>query len=464
MATHDPAADPLRRHIGLASAVFLVVGNVIGSGIFLTPGLIARDLPSSGGIVMAWVIGGVISLLGALTYAELGAMLPRSGGLYAYLRAAYGARIAFLFGWASLTVILTGQIAGISLGFVEYLSYFWPAASTSSANAVSVMALPWGGVVTLGQLCGVALIAMLCAVNIFALQGGKFVAVTLTMAKVALLLLLPLLAFGSGHAIPPLTFGTTGDAGLFGALGLVLIPILFTYEGWANLSFAAGEIKDPARNVPRGLIIGISVVTLIYVLVNLTYLAALPIERMAGTLRAGDAAATALGGSAGASGFVALALLSTGGTIAAFIFVSARVFYAMARDGLFFAAVGHVHPRWGTPAVAVAVTGFWSIVLAQSGSYEQLYTFVLFGVLVFSMLTAAAVIVLRRRDPDAVRPYRVPGYPYVPLLFIAVMAMLAINTLVEKPFAAAIGTALIAAGLPIYELFRRRRAKDDVSG
>ncbi len=450
------SADAMPRHIGLTSAIFLVIGNVIGSGIFLTSGLIARDLPSTGGLLAAWLIGGVISLLGALSYAELGATFPRSGGLYAYLGEAYGPMTAFLFGWASLTIILTGQIAGIAIGFSEYLSVFWPAASTT--NVLSEVTIPGLGVRTLsgGQLVAAAMILILCAINIAALTGSRWFAVALTAVKVLVLVLIAGLALGAGNPLPPIRFEMPASQGFIAALALAMIPVLWTYEGWANLSFAAGEIKQPRRNLPLALTLGIGAVTLIYMLVNLAYLSALSIEDMAGVVRIGEAAAGELGGSSGAAIFTAIALLSTAGCNAALIFVSARMLYAMARDGLFMPAAGRLHPRYGTPATAVVLMGGWAIVLALSGSYEQLYTFVMVGVALFSTLTGLAVVILRVRRPNLERPYLTPGYPVVPLVFAGVMGLLGFNTLLVKPVESLIGIGLILSGLPLYFWFRKR--------
>jgi APA family basic amino acid/polyamine antiporter len=447
------------RHIGLNSAILLVVGNVIGSGIFLTSGLIARDLPSTGGLLAAWAIGGVISLLGALSYAEMGAAYPRSGGLYAYLAEAYGSMIAFLFGWASLTIILTGQIAGIAIGFAEYLAVFLPAASNSSV--IASYTLPGFGLRTIsgGQVVATVMILGLCWINIAALGGSRGFAVVLTAAKVLVLALIAVLALTAGNPVPAITFEMPQSQGFIAALALAMIPVLWTFEGWANLNLAGGEVKNPRRNLPLALVLGIGAVTFIYILVNLAYLSALSIEEMSGVVRIGEAAASKLGGSMGAGVFSAIALLSTAGCNAAMLFVSARMLYAMSRDGLFLPSAGKVHPKFGTPANAVMMMGGWAILLAVSGSYEQLYTFVMVGVALFSTLAGVAVIVLRLRKPDVERPYKTPGYPLVPLLFAGVMGLLGINTMFVKPVESMIGIGLILTGLPLYFWFRKRQAR-----
>jgi APA family basic amino acid/polyamine antiporter len=456
-ATERDAA--VERHIKFPGATMLVVGNVIGSGIFLTSGLMLSHLSSGGELVFLWLAGGLLSLCGGFTYAELGAMYPRSGGLYIYLAEAYGARIGFMFGWASLAVILTGQVAGVAVGFAEYLSYFIPAVSPGRVLwSVSFGKLGTPSV-SAGQLVAIASIALLAYLNMLNLHGSRNTAVYLTALKIIALLALVVFAFAATHQLGHLNWRLDLRWSHLPVLALAMIPVLYSYEGWSYLAFAASEVQDPSRNLPRALLTGIGMVTVLYVVVNLAYLSALPVESLRGVERVGEAAATASAGSLGATFVSFTALMSTLGGNAALIFVAARVFFAMSRQGALFRSFGRLHPTRGTPDRAVLLVCGWSAVLVLTGTYEQLYTFVTFAVILFSVAGGAAVFVLRRTQKARVRPYRSFGYPWVPGAFVLVMAGLAINTLVGAPVQSLMGLALVALGWPLYTLMRRRAAE-----
>jgi len=457
----EPVCSPtgdLRRHIGLSSAVLLVIGNAIGSGIFLTSGVMLQRLPSDSLLILAWVVGGVLTLCGALTYAEMAAMFPRSGGLYLFLHEAYGPLIAFLFGWASLLVILTGQIGAIALGFAEYFSYFFP--YFASAHVLFHVPLPNGYAIALtaNKVAAALAIAFLGLVNYSNARTSNHLNAVLTVAKIVGIAALPVLAifFSRVHPqwSPVLPSGMTGAASAF---GVALIAVLWAYDGWQYVPFAAGEIQNPQKNLPRSLMLGVALVVIIFIAVNLAYLHALPPEQMRGLLRVGEASATAMAGPI-AGRLISLAVLTSAfGCCAAMMLVCTRLFFAMARTGVFPSRFGKVHPRYGTPYAAVVLTTLWAMLYALSGSYEQLFTYVIFGGLIFAVLGGVSLFVLRRKLPNQVRPYRVWGYPVVPCIFIAGTFLLVVNTLRQKPLESFAGLSLILIGLPAYWYWHTRK-------
>ena len=448
--------EGLERHIKFPGATMLVVGNVIGSGIFLTSGLMLSHLSTGGELIFLWVAGGLLSLCGGFTYAELGAMYPRSGGLYIYLAEAYGSRIGFMFGWASLVVILTGQVAGVAVGFAEYLSYFIPGVSPSRVLWTIGLGKFGALSVSAGQLVAVASIAILAYLNMLNLHGSRNTAVYLTAFKIIALIALCVFAFSATHHLAQVRWKLDLHGPHLAVLALAMIPVLYSYEGWSYLAFAASEVQEPGKNLPRSLLAGIGTVTILYVVVNLAYLSALPVESLRGVERVGEAAATASAGPVGAAVVSLTALVSTLGGNAALIFVAARVFFAMSRQGALFRSFGVLHSIRGTPDRAVLLVCGWSALLVLTGSYEQLYTFVTFAVILFSVAGGAAVFVLRRSQKDRLRPYRAFGYPWVPAAFVLTMGGLAVNTLIEAPVQSLMGLGLVAIGWPLYTVMRRR--------
>lgn len=446
----QPPDEGLIRAIGLGSAIMLVVGCVIGSGIFLTTGGMAALVPSTSLLLAAWVLGGVLSIAGGLTYAEMGAMFPRSGGVYVFLKEAYGALPSFLYGWVSLLVIISGSIAAVAVGFAEYLSYFIPAAST--ANIVFSLPVPWGTfAVSAGQLVAAASIAVLGAVNYVGVRSGNMVNVVLTAAKVAGLVALPVMAIVAGNAQPSYTPVVPPDlARPLANFGVAMIAVLWAYESWYYVTYAAGEIKDPQRNVPRALVLGIAALIAIYLAVNIAYFYALSLDEIKGVTRIAEKAALALMGPSGAGFVAATVLLSTLGCNAAGILGGSRVLFAMATDGVFLPSAGKVHPEYRTPHVAIVSLTVWSIVLALSGSYDQLFTYVMFASILFSVATGIALFRLRRTRPGHPRPYRAWGYPIVPMVFVLGSAAFVLNTLMERPVESMIGIGILLTGVPAY--------------
>ena len=450
-----PADEGLLRAIGLGSAILIVVGAVIGSGIFLTTGGMAAHIPSASLLLMAWAVGGVLAITGGLTYAEMGAMYPRSGGVYVFLREAYGPLPAFLYGWASLLVVISGSMAAVAVGFAEYLSYFIPAVSTS--NVVLAMPVPWGSfTISAGQLVAATSLAVLGAVNYVGVRSGNMVNVVLTAAKVAGLIGLPVMALIAGNVTPSYTPVVPAEISRpLASFGIAMIAVLWTYESWYYVTYAAGEVKDPARNVPRALVIGVIILMTIYVIVNLAYLHTLTIDQMRGVTRIAELAMTTLVGPAGATFMAATVVISTFGCNAAGLLGGSRVLFAMALDGVFLPAASRVHTVYRTPHVAIVALTAWSCVLALSGSYEQLFTYVMFASILFSVAAGVALFVLRRRQPLTPRPYRTWGYPLVPLVFVIGSAAFVLNTLLERPVESLAGLGLLAIGLPVYWYSRK---------
>jgi basic amino acid/polyamine antiporter, APA family len=442
-----PSGDEgLARAIGLRSAILFVVGSVIGSGIFLTTGGMASVIPSASLLILAWILGGVLAIAGGLTYAEMGAMFPRSGGVYVFLKEAYGPLIAFLYGWAALFVVVSGGIAAVAVGFATYLSYFLPGLAFASIAGFSGT-----------KVVAASVILLLGAINYTGVRSGNMVNVVTTVAKVAALASLPIMALVAARAEP--VFLPIVPAGLdrpMASFGVAMIAVLWTYEAWYFITYAAGEIKDPQRNLPRALFGGISLLILIYVTVNLAYLYALSVDEMKGTTRVAERAATALVGPVGATFVAVTVMVSTFGNIAAAILAGSRLLFAMASDGVFLPVARRIHPRYRTPHVALIALTIWSALLALSGTYEQLFTYVMFASILFSVAAGVALFRLRRTMPDTPRPYRTWGYPVVPLLFIAGSTAFVLNTLFEKPVESLAGLGLLALGLPAYWYWGKR--------
>ncbi len=450
-----PSADEgLVRAIGLGSAILLVLGSVIGSGIFLTTGTMAQALPSATLILTAWICGGVVSLCGGLTYAEMGAMYPSSGGVYRYLREAFGSLPAFLYGWAGLMVFWSGGIAAVATGFAEYVSYFVPALST--AHVMWSVQTPIGSwQVSAAQIVAVACIVVLGAVNYAGVRAGNFVNIVLTVAKVTGLAALPLLAILFARTSPEWTPVVPPVPHPAAAFGVAMIAVLWANDAWYCITWLAGEMKQPQRDLPRALLGGIALLTLIYVTVNLAYFYALPMAEVQGVTRIGEHAATALVGPSGASLVAFTVVLSTFGCDNAAILAGARLLFAMSRDGVFLPPAARIHPVHRTPHIAIIALCTWSSVLALSGTYEQLFTYVMFASILLHMIGGVAVFRLRRIRPDYPRPYRVWGYPIVPAIFITASAAFVLNTLIARPRESLAGLGLLALGLPVYWYSKR---------
>jgi basic amino acid/polyamine antiporter, APA family len=447
--------------LGVLDSTFIVIGIVVGSGIFLSTGIMARDLPSPLLIIVAWALGGGFAMLGALTFAELGAAMPGAGGQYVYLRESYGPGAAFLFGWLVLLIYQTGAISSLMAAFVEYLGYFVPALGTGR-TLFTVTLRRWAWPVSSGQLLACALIVLLTIVNVRGLHGGKRLNNLLTWLKLGAIAAFVLFAFTAGRSgggPVQLNPESLSPGQLARGFGIGFIAVLWTFDGWNNISFAASEIRRPERTLPIALILGTLVTTVVYVAMNAAYLHALPISQMAGVTRIAEQAAITLFGTSAATVIVLVILVSVLGATHGSILTGARVYYAMAQDGLFFRSVGHVHPRFRTPHVALWLQAVWSCVLVLSGRYDQLFTYAMFSSLLLYAAAVASVFTLRRTRPDMRRPYRVPGYPVVPFLFLLAIVALIANTLIERPVESMTGLVLLALGVPAY-LFMRRESRD----
>jgi APA family basic amino acid/polyamine antiporter len=435
----------------------LTIGSVVGTGIFITTGDIARSLPHAGLILLVWVAGGLLTLAGALTYAELGAMFPRAGGQYHYLKEAYGPLPGFLFGWTAFLVVMTGGIATLAVGFGEYLGAFLPFFST--AHVLWSLPLgPWTWAVNGGQVAGATVIVLLSAVNYVGLREGAGVQNAVTLVKIASILALAVLGFAVAAPVTPHLFASAPAGGVLSGLGLGMIAVLWSYDGWYAVTTVAAEMRRPERDLPLGLIWGTAAVTALYTLTNLVYVRALPVEAMGATGRIGEAAAQALFGATAGRLITVAVLVSTFGCISATILYAARVYLPMAQDGVFFPSLARIHPRFHTPGACIVAQGAWSVLLTFSGTYEQLYTYVTFASLLFHTATGVAVFVLRRTQPQTVRPYRVWGYPLVPIVFILASLLLVGNTILERPVESLIGLAIVGLGLPAYAFWRRGSA------
>lgn len=454
--TEAGAGPQLVRGLSAWDGALVTIGSVLGSGIFLTTGTIARLVPHEGLILLLWVAGGLVTLAGALTYAELGAMYPRAGGQYEFLKIAYGPLWGFLFGWAAFLVIMTGGIATLAVGFGEYFGVFLPFFSTRNV----LFSLPLGPVrwsVNGGQLAGAAAIVVLTAINYVGLKQGAFVQNVVTLAKIGSLVGLGALGLFAASDVSPQLLRPLPQAGLWSALGVAMVAVFWSFDGWYAVTNLAGEMRKPERDLPLAIVAGTLAVTVLYVLMNLVYLRALPVAAIGETERIGEAAASALFGTLGGRLISVAVLVSIFGCISSTILYAARIYLPMAQDRLFFSRLAEIHPRHQTPGACLLAQGVWCVALTFSGSYEQLYTFVVFAVVVFHAMTGAAIFVLRRREPDTPRPYRTWGYPLVPAVFVVASVALVLNTLIEKPWESGIGLVLVLLGLPAYARWSRKR-------
>jgi APA family basic amino acid/polyamine antiporter len=458
MSEEAPASSPeLVRGLTALDGALVTIGSILGTGIFITTADIARSLPHAGLIVGVWVVGGLLTLAGALTYAELGTMFPKAGGQYHFLREAYGPLWGFLFGWASFAVIMCGGIAALAAGFGEYLGSFLPFFSTGHV----LLEVPLGAhrlAVNGGQLAGALAIVFLSAVNYIGLREGALLQNVVTWVKVGSILALGVLGVALPAAAAPRLVAPLPEHGLVAAFGVAMIAVLWSFDGWYAVTNLGGEMRRPERDLPLGIIGGTFAVTVLYVLMNVVYVRALPVETMGELPRIGEAAARVLFGPVGGKLISVAVLISTFGCISSTILYAARIYLPMAQDGAFFPALARVHPRYCTPAACIVAQAIWATLLTFSGTYQDLYTYVVFAVVLFHAATGAAVMVLRRTRPDAPRPYRTWGYPVVPLVFVASCLWLVANTLQEKPREAGIGLVILALGLPAYAYWRRASA------
>jgi len=451
-----PPAPTLVRSLGAVDGALITIGASVGSGIFLTTGDIARLCPQPSLILGLWAAGGLFALAGALAYAELGAMFPRAGGQYQFLKEAYGPLWGFLFGWTSFLVIMTGGVAAIAVGFGEYLGAFVP----SLGSGVELLSLKLPGVrwtVTGPQLTAAVSVLALTAVNWLGVREGALVQNIATALKFGALLVLVGIGLGAPAPVAPAWGAPLPPGSFVAALGLGLVAVLWTYDGWYVLTFSAGEMRRPERTLPRGLVLGVAAVAMLYLAINWVYLRTLDVPTLARTSRVGEAAAAALLGPGAARAVTLVILLSMFGCLAANVLCCARIYLPMAEDGLFFRRLARIHPGHRTPSASLLAQGVLAAAIALSGTYAELYTTVVFAGVLFHAATAAAVFVLRRTCPEAERPFRAWGYPWTTGAFVVVCLVVASVTLVQAPVRSVLGLGLIAAGLPAYAFWSRTR-------
>jgi basic amino acid/polyamine antiporter, APA family len=437
-------ARTLERTLRLRDLVVIVVGTVIGSGIFVVPATVLRQTGGDATLALGvWVLAGVLSLLGALTYGELGAMRPAAGGLYVFIREAFGEFPAFLYGWTLFFVIGSGSIAALAAAFAGYLDQLVPLTAFAARTA------------------SLAMIVLVAAINVRGTRSSASVLTLATAIKVGAIVVMSvaLLAAGSGGGAdsPPVA----SPASVPMAAGIALIAVLWAYEGWQYATFAAGETLNPQRNFPLGMALGTALLIGIYCLANIGYIAALgPAGAAASTGIAAEAVRVVFGPVA-AHAIAAAILVSIFSAANGITLTAPRVFYAMARDGVFFRQLAGIHPRRGTPAFAVVALCAWAMVLAATGTFDQLLTYVVFTGWIFYALAAASVFVYRARRPDLERPFRVPLYPLTPLLFVVAAGAIVVNALLTQTVQAGMGIAVVLTGAPVYLIWRRRRGRPD---
>jgi APA family basic amino acid/polyamine antiporter len=441
-ASNTPAtgANALLRELSLRDATAIVAGTVIGSGIFLVPNSVAIQLSSFAAVLLVWLVGGLLSLFGALALGELGAAFPGAGGLYVYLRHAYGKPVGFLYGWGLLTLIHSGSIATLAVAFGIYLAQMFPLTVFQQKSA--------------GIICVLAL----TAVNCFGVRSGKGVQNLLTLAKFGGLALMIGILFLWGHSrllaadfLPALPLKLQPVQ-----FGIALVAVLWAYEGWHVVSFTAGEFKNAQRDLPRGLFYGTLLVAITYISLNIAYYCVLTPHQIQNTERVAATAVSSVLGPTAALFVTVLILVSIIGSANGMILTGPRVYYAMAQEGLFFQAFGRLSSRFRAPVLAIAIQGIWAACLTLLGTFQELFTYVVFTAWIFYGLAVAGVIVMRIRRPDIPRPFLAPGYPWLPALFTLAALGITLSAVISSPLHALYGIGLILSGLPFYAIFLAR--------
>jgi APA family basic amino acid/polyamine antiporter len=499
--TRGPQDDGLVKGLGLTSATMLVMGSMIGSGIFIVSAEIAREVDSPALLIGAWAVAGFMTIVAALSYGELAAMMPRAGGQYVYLREALGPLWGFLYGWTLFLVIQTGTIAAVGVAFGKFLGVFFPAISSSNwilhlwkVPPIHVGPMVLGNMdvgINTQNLVAILLVVFLSVVNVFGLKTGALIQNVFTAAKVSALLGLALFGIalgrnaqalatnfsghfwrnaglGAQHAVQVGVGGPIVMVGTLTILAVAQVGSLFSADAWNNVTFTAAEVKNPSRNLPLSLALGTGVVIALYIACNFIYLNALPLDGAPGAAtilgrgikyaaedRVGTAVMTQMFGAAGGLLMAAAILISSFGCNNGLILSGARVYYAMAKDGLFFRSVAKLHPTYKTPAVSLMVQMVWACLLCVSGSYGQLLDYIIFAVLVFYILTIVGLFVLRRTRPDAPRPYKAVGYPVLPAIYIVMALFIDVVLLLYKPQFTWPGLIVVLLGIPVYYAWSR---------
>ncbi|WP_235298955.1 APC family permease [Portibacter marinus] len=432
--------DKLQKKITLFGLTMIAVGSCIGAGIFVTPAVVAQAIPNQFWIIMVWVCGGVIAFTGALSLAELGSMFPKAGGVYVFLRETYGEIFGFLYGWIILLAVNTGALAALSMAFSDYLVFFFPLLEAYKLY-ISII-----------------LIALLSMVNCLGVNISQLFSNVFTVLKLSAMILIVLFSFSyllGDQPSPEWQGALSFDGHLISAFFLALIGVLWSFGGWHHASYLASETVNPTINVPKAMILGALIVTIVYILINCAYMIFLPLEEMAASGRvAGDAVSQymEMGGKL-VSGIV---LISIFGTISIYSMSAPRVYYAMAKDGVFLQSLSKVHARFNTPVNAIMLQGIWAIIIIIAGkTFKSIITYATFMDVAFMALAAVAVLVLRVRKPELERPFKVPLYPIIPLIFISITSVFILNTLIFQPFESFAGIGLTLLGIPIYLLFKK---------
>ena len=438
--SNSPEPPKLARVLTLLDATMINAGGIIGSGIFMVPATIALLTGSTSLILAVWVFGGLISLFGALSVAELGAAMPRAGGQFVYLNEAYGPAWGYLYGWSCVAVINTASIAAVGVAFSEYLGFFFPL-STMDIKSVAILS-----------------VILLTIINILDVKSGAKAQNIFTLLKIGAILGIISLGLvmdgGSAENIQPF-YPDRPLPALVGPLGLAMVSVLWTYDGWIFITYVAGEVKNPGRNIPLSLVFCMLIVISIYLLINFVFTYTLGIGAMGTSMLVASDSASIFLGEKGAALVSIIILISLLGANNGFILTSARINYAMARDKLFFQQAAKVHPKFKSPANALVIQAMWASVLTFSGTYNQLITYIIFASWIFYAMSCAAVIILRKKRPEMKRPYKTPGYPYIPIIFILFAVFLTFNTILEAPRDAAVGAGIILAGLPLYFYWKK---------
>ncbi|MBL7010316.1 MAG: amino acid permease [Candidatus Marinimicrobia bacterium] len=430
----------LKRVLSLLDATMINAGGIIGSGIFMVPATVALYTMSSSLFFMVWILGGIVSLFGSLSVAELGAAMPRAGGQYVYLNKAYGPVWGYLYGWSAVAVINTASIAAVGVAFSEYLGYFFP---------ISAFTVKGIAIIT---------IVLLTVINIVDVKSGarfqNFFTFTKLGAIVGIILLGLLMDGGSTQNLQPV-FSDQSFTSLIGPIGLAMVAVLWTFDGWIFVTYVASEVKNPGRNIPLSLIFCMVIVVSVYLLLNYVLLYVMGFNGMIDSDLVVSDAATIFLGKNGAAIVTIIILISLMGANNGFVLTSARINYAMAKDKLFFKNAAIIHPKFKSPTNALIIQCVWASILTFTGTFNQLITYIIFASWIFYGMSAGAVIILRKKMPDMDRPYKTPFYPWIPIVFILFAIFLTVNTILEAPRDAAIGTGIILAGLPLYYYWKK---------
>lgn len=450
----------LVRGLSLLDSVLLLAGGIIGSSIFLTAKDIAAPLPHPTLFMLVWVMGAVISMCAAFAFAELGSMFPDSGGQYVYLREAFGDLVAFLYGWMLFAVANGGTIAALSVASAAYLSAIFPAISEQHVVLTAA-----GITLTRTHVAGLISIVFVTWMNVIGLRKGAALQNIATWAKFVAMGAFVILGLAIGKGSwgnfawhgdrAGLTMGLSASQ-LISALGVGLIAVFWAYDGWVYITWVAGEVKEPRRNVPRAMVLGIIVVAVVYLAMNMTYIYAMPLREVAKHETIAAAAAEAMFSPRAANWLSVVIALACFGAMASCTLSGARVYYAMARDGVFFQRMAQVHPKWRTPAFSLIGQAVWACLLTVSGRYDQLYTYVIYGMVLSYTLTVIGMFVLRWKRPEIPRPYRCTGYPWLPAIYVLLGTWWTINTIVERPKEALAGTIIVLIGVPGYLYWKRQ--------